>query len=187
MLKKEQRLRIEAYVIVGDDDMICDADGVMPESLKNDADWGFFQSGLDAADVCVLGRKNHEVSPNPKGRLRLVLTASVSGVDSSGDAVFWNPADTSLDTALACFETKVDHLAVVGGQAVFDFFLSEPYRYTRFHLSRIAGVLIPNGRATFSAIESHPGLSAEDVLRQHGYSPKEEVTLDKDVELVSWG
>ena len=180
-------MRIEAYVIVGDDDMLCDADGVMPESLKNDADWAFFQAGLDAADVCVLGRKSHEASPNPKRRLRLVLTGSVTAVESDGDAVLWNPAGTSLDNALACFDIQVGHLAVVGGQTVFDFFLSGPNRYSRFHLSRIAGVRIPDGRATFSAIENDSGLSAEDVLQLHGYTPKEKAILDEGVEVVSWG
>lgn len=174
-------------MIVGDDDMICDADGVMPEKLKSDADWAFFQAGLDAADVCVLGRKNHEVSPNPKRRLRLVLTRSVSGVEADGNVVLWNPADASLDTALACFETKVSHLAVVGGQAVFDFFLSEPHRYTLFHLSRITGVRIPNGRATFSDIQSDSKLSTEDVLRKNGYAPKKKMSLEEGVDVVSWG
>jgi len=182
-----KRLRIEAYVIVGDDGMICDADGVMPESLHNDADWAFFQAGLDAADVCVLGRQSHEATPNPKRRLRLVLTRSVGSVKPDGDVVFWNPADVSLDSALACFETTVSHLAVTGGQAIFDFFLSEPHRYSRFHLSRNAGVRIPNGRAVFSAMEANASLSAEDILRQYGYTPKETKTLDASVEVVSWG
>lgn len=179
--------QIEGYVVVGDDDMICDAHGVMPASLKNDADWAFFQAGLDAADVCVLGRLNHEASPNPKRRRRLVLTTSVSGVERDENLVFWNPAATSLVQALANFEIEVSHLAIVGGQAVFDFFLSGSQRYTRFHLSRIEGVRLPNGRKTFSMMESDTKLRTEDVLEQNNYVPKEVQQLDEGVEVVSWG
>jgi len=180
-------MQIEAYVIVSDDDMICDAEGVMPESLKNDADWAFFQAGLDAADVCVLGRLNHELTPNPKRRRRLVLTRSVEGIVRDKDAAFWNPADKDLNSALASFEMDVNHLAVVGGQAIFDFFLSGSHRYTRFHLSRIAGLRIPNGRTVFSGVGGADGVSAEAILRRNGYSVIEKFKLDEEVEVESWG
>ena len=184
-------LRIEAYVVVGDDDNLCDAQGVMPESLKNDAEWKFFQAGLDAADVCVLGRKSHEATPNHKGRKRLIFTRSVAFVERRDEGVFWNPSNEPLQTALDAFGGEVNHLSVVGGQAVFDFFLDGPHRYSRFHLSRVAGVLIPGGRAVFSSIESGVGTPApphaEDVLVQHGYAPQETIVLDEGVEVVSWG
>ncbi|HXQ84498.1 MAG TPA: dihydrofolate reductase, partial [Xanthobacteraceae bacterium] len=40
--------------------MIADAKGVMPDSIRNDADQRFFQSALDAAAVVVHGRHSHE-------------------------------------------------------------------------------------------------------------------------------
>jgi len=167
----------------------------MPASLKNDADWAFFQSGLDAADVCVLGRVNHEASPNPKRRRRLVLTRSVTSIQRDGDIVFWNPARNSMENALAQFDVEVSHLAVVGGQAVFDFFLAAPYRYTRFHLSRIAGVLVPGGRVVFAGMEydseesakEGAKVSAEDILKKNGFEVVEQIELDQGVDVASWG
>lgn len=183
----ESNLRVEGYVVVCDDDKLCDANGEMPDALKNDAEWAFFQAGLDAADVCVLGRKSHEATPNHKNRKRLVLTRSVSGVQADGKVVNWNPADATLEVALAAFDSDVRHLAVAGGQAVFDYFLAGTHRYTRFHLSRVHGVQIAGGRAVFSSLESDTTLRAEHVLERNGYAPLEQQTLDKGVDVVSWG
>jgi len=51
--------RIEGYVIVSTDGMIADAQGVMPQAIRNDADQTFFQAGLDRAaaifDQVVVG------------------------------------------------------------------------------------------------------------------------------------
>ncbi len=180
-------MKIEAYVVVCDDDKLCDANGEMPDVLKNDAEWEFFQAGLDQADVSVIGRKSHEATPNHKNRNRLVLSRSVSGVVADGKIVTWNPDDASLDLAIAGFDCEVSHLAVTGGQAVFDFFLAGPHRYTRFHLSRVRGVRIAGGRAVFSRIDSNSTLSAEDVLKDNGYKPLEKQILDEGVDVVSWG
>lgn len=178
-------MRIEGYAVVGDNDRIADAAGKMPDSLKNDAEWTFFQDGLDAADVTVLGRRSNDVTPNHRGRRRLVMTRSVSGIELNGLIVLWNPEGASLETALAAFECKVEHLAVAGGRNVFDYFLSGLHRYTVFHLSRIKGVSLPGGVGVFSAVETK-GLTAEQTLSSSGYSPGSSKMLDKDVEVVGW-
>ena len=49
-------VEIHGYAIVSRDDRIADAAGDMPESLRNDADWTYFQAGLDASDWVALGR-----------------------------------------------------------------------------------------------------------------------------------
>jgi hypothetical protein len=84
-------MQIEAYAVVGDDDRIANAAGEMPEALKNDTEWAFFQAGLDAAQVTVLGRASQEATPNHRRRRRLVMTRSVRDLRSEGDTVFWNP------------------------------------------------------------------------------------------------
>lgn len=178
-------MKFEAFVVVGADDRICDANGQMPDALRNDAEWQFFQAGLDAADVTVLGRHSHEATPNHKARRRLILTRTAGSARSNAREVFWTPETTPLATALAAFDHPVDHLAVAGGQAVFDQFLTGPYRYTRFHLSRIDGVILPGGRSVFSACET-AGRSAEQVLRAHGYRPGPVQRLDRTASVVSW-
>ena len=51
--------RIEGYVIVSADGMIADALGVMPASIRNDADQAFFQAGLDAAAGRLRNRSSY--------------------------------------------------------------------------------------------------------------------------------
>lgn len=178
-------MRIEGYAVVGDNDRIADAAGEMPDNLKNDAEWKFFQDGLDAADVTALGRRSNDVTPNHRQRRRLVMTRSVSGVERNGLFVFWNPEGASLEAALAAFDCTVSHLAVAGGRDVFDYFLTGPHRYTVFHLSRIKGITHPGGVGVFNAIETM-GQTADETLRSSGYLPGSSEKLDDDVEVVGW-
>ena len=177
-------LRIEGYAVVSDDDCIADANGVMPDSLKNDAEWDFFQAGLDAADVSVLGRRSNDATPNHAARKRLILTRSVADIRKDDLLVFWNPDSTPIETALAAFGSPVSHLAVTGGRDVFDFFLAKPYRYTSFHLSRVRGVKLPGGTGVFAAVDA--GFAADAVLKGHGFSAGPLRTLDDGVDVVSW-
>jgi len=179
-------MQIEAYAVVSADDRITDEDGEMPLSLQSDAEWAFFQAGLDRADVTVLGRLSHDVTPNPRQRRRLVLTRSVPGVCRAEEVtVFWNPDGAPLDQALAAFGAPIAHLAVTGGQGVFDYFLSGPHRYTAFHLSRIDGVRLPGGTAVFAAVEAGTA-TAEAVLQAGGYDPGPRCQLDRRAHVVTW-
>ena len=89
------QLRIEGYAIVSDDGMLAAADGVMPSSLKIDADQQFLSDGLDRADIIVHGRHSHEGQPQSPQRRRLIVTRRVATLAPSPDypnAVLWNPA-----------------------------------------------------------------------------------------------
>lgn len=178
-------MRIEGYAVVGDDDRIADASGQMPNALKNDAEWAFFQDGLDAADIVALGRRSHDVTPNPRRRRRLVLTRSVARTERQGDVVFWNPAVASLEAAVEAFGYPVQHIAVAGGRDVFDYFLRSPHRYTAFFLSKIEGVTLPGGTGVFSAVETG-GLTAAHVLASFGYGAASTRTIDTGVHVVTW-
>lgn len=177
---------IEGYAVVCDNDCIADAHGKMPEALKSEAEWRFFQAGLDTADVIVMGRLSHEVTPNPKNRLRLVMTSLVSEprLDEAG-TVFWNPATSSMASALELFETEIKRVAVTGGQGVFDAFLTGDMRYSVFYLSRMKGVNIPHGRKVFSRCENDQ-VSAEDVLNHADFQFAERIVLDERAIVSSW-
>ena len=54
---------MEGYAIVSADGMIADGNGVIPATIRNDADQRFFQSELDRAAVLVHGRRSHEGGP----------------------------------------------------------------------------------------------------------------------------
>jgi dihydrofolate reductase len=178
--------RIEGYVIVSADGMLADAKGVMPDSLRNEADQRFFQSGLDAAAAVVHGRHSHEGGPRAARRKRLVVTRQVAGLapdPSHPHSMLWNPVGASLDQALEAIGAGGGTIAIIGGPEVFSLFLP---LYDSFNLSRAAKVKIPGGLAVFT--EVGPNATPEDVLARHGLKPDARRDLDAGagVSLVTW-
>jgi hypothetical protein len=100
--------RIEGYAIVSEDGMLADATGVMPDSLKFDADQKFFERGLDRLDVVVHGRHSRERHLRSQLRRRLVVTRRVFAIaadPSEANSLFWNPAGASFEEALTSLGT----------------------------------------------------------------------------------
>jgi len=178
------KVEIHGYAIVSDNDRIADANGLMPDVLRNDADWAYFQAGLDRSAVTVLGRLGHEANPNPKGRLRLVLSSSSKGLERRSDGWWWNPDLISWEEAIGTVLPQGGRVAVPGGRRVFDLFLN--IGYSAFHLARAEGTYIPDGVALFSACDESK--SAEQVLSGRGLKPDARRILDPaiPVSLVVW-
>jgi dihydrofolate reductase len=179
-------LRIEGYVIVSADGMIADANGVMPTSIRNDADQHFFQDGLDRAAALVHGRHSHEGGPRAARRKRLVVSRQVAAVGPDLDypnALLWNPTGATLEQALAEIGVADGIVTVIGGTEVFSMFLP---RYGAFHLSHAAHAKVPGGRPVFSAVGPHA--TPEDVLMQHGLKagPRRELDPAAGVSEVTW-
>jgi len=177
-------VEIHGYAIVSDDDRIADASGRTPAVLRNDADWRYFQSELDQAALTVLGRLGHEANSNPRGRLRMVLSSSSTGIERRPDGWWWNPAAVSWSAAIAAALPGGGRVAVPGGRRVFDLFLEIGYQ--AFHLTRAEGVLVPGGVAVFSGCET--GRGAETVLSERGLKPDPRRILDPagPVSLTVW-
>lgn len=177
-------IEIHGYAIVSDDDRIADPEGRMPEALRSEADWAYFQAELDRAAVTVLGRLGHEAHPNPRRRLRLVVSSSASGLERRADGWWWNPQGLDWEAAIRTVLPAGGRVAVPGGRRVFDLFLG--IGYAAFHLSRAEGIRIPGGVALFSACEG--GASAEAVLARRGMAVAERRILDPQgpVSLAIW-
>ena len=175
---------IHGYAIVSDDDRIADRSGGMPDGLRNDADFAYFQAELDRADLTVLGRLGHQANPNRRLRPRLILSSRSAGLELTADASWWNPAVVPWAAAIQQILPDGGRVAVPGGMRVFDFFLE--IGYGRFHLSRAEGVKVPGGVPLFS--ECGVGRSAEDVLQRRGMVLSERRILDPDapVSLTIW-
>jgi len=178
--------RIEGYVIVSADGMLADAKGVIPESIRNDADQRFFQDSLDRASAIVHGRHSHEGGPRAALRKRLVVTRQIAAValdPTYPHAQFWNPAGATLNQALSQLGVTEGTVAIIGGPEVFSLFLP---LYDAFHLSRAANAKIPGGLAVFT--EVGPNATPEDVLSRHGLKPGPRRDLDAaaGVTLVTW-
>lgn len=169
-------IRFAGHAIVSADGMIADAQGAMPEALRNDADWRVFQAALDRAALVVLGRLGHERHANP-GRRRLVLTRSVAApLPDARDplALLWNPAATSLQQVLETLEIAQGTIAVTG---VFAPFLG---LYHRFDLTEAHGFVLPGGTPCFRA--GHP----RTVLAADGLVPGEGTLIDRGVTTTAW-
>lgn len=165
---------IHGHAIVSADDIITDAAGRTPRTLRNSADWRRFQAALDAAAVTVLGRRGHELHGNASGRPRIVVTGSVAGLEAQAETVFWNPAGADLAEALTVAVPGGGTVAVVGGRRVFDLFLLAGY--DEFHLARAEEVTIGEGERLFSSLG--PQTRAEDALVSAGLRPTKTKMLD---------
>jgi hypothetical protein len=178
-------LRIEGYAIVSEDGMLADAAGVMPDSLKFEADQKFFADGLDGVDAVVNGRHSHEQQPHSHLRKRLTVTLQVPAIapdPANEKGLLWNPAGASFEQAWAALGLPDSSLGVVGGTRIFEMFLP---RYDVFYLTRAPGVRLPGGRPVFADV---PARTPEDVLAGHGLRPGPRRTLDvaENVTLTAW-
>lgn len=177
--------RIEGYAIVSEDGMLANAAGIIPNSLKFEADRHFFERGLDGVDVVVHGRHSHERQPRSYLRHRLILTRQVPAMvadPSNEKALFWNPAGASFEQALAVLGPPDGSVGIIGGTDVFGMFLD---RYDVFHLSRAPDVRLPGGRPVFPEV---PARTPEEVLASHGLDRGQRQVLDpaKGLAIVSW-
>ncbi len=177
--------RIEGYAIISEDGMLATAAGIMPDSLKFDADARFFEAGLNGVDVVIHGRHSKERQPNSPNRRRIILTRQIPTLDkhrSNTNALLWNPAGASLEQALAALGMPGADIGVIGGPDAFRLFLD---RYDVFYLSHAPNVLLPGGRPVFPEV---PALTPEDVLRNGGLSPDPVETLDaaNGLTMVRW-
>jgi dihydrofolate reductase len=178
--------RIEGYAIVSANGMIADADGTMPDTIRNDADQRFLQAEMDRAAVVVHGRHSHEGGPRAAKRKRIIVTRQVASVApdrSHPNALLWNPAGATLEAAIAALGIGDGPIAVIGGTEVFGLFLP---LYDAFHLTRAANAQIPAGQPLFPQVGPHT--TPEDVLARHGLrsKPPRDIDAAAGITLATW-
>jgi hypothetical protein len=174
-------LRIEGFAIVSRDGMLAGADGLMPNSLKFEADQDFLDRALDCAALLVHGRMSHEGHSNSHRRPRLLLTRAAGAFSHKPvepNVWHWNPRATPFREVCAALGIVRGIVAVLGGTAVYDMFLPV---YSKFHLCCAGKVHLPGGVPVFSEVgeDKRP----HGVLRKAGMAVVEEVTHDPDHEL----
>jgi dihydrofolate reductase len=178
--------RIEGYAIVSADGMIADRDGVMPDTIRNDADQRFLQAALDRAAAIVHGRHSHEGGPRAAARKRIIATRRVASLEpdrADRHAVLWNPTGATLEQALAALGAGDGPIAVIGGTEIFGLFLP---RYDAFHLTRAAYAHIPNGQPLFPQVGTQT--TPEDALARHGLraGPERDIDAAAGITLTTW-
>jgi dihydrofolate reductase len=177
---------IEGYAIVSADGMIADANGAMPDCIRNDADQHFLQAAMDRAAAIVHGRRSHEGGPRAAKRKRLVVTRQIPAIaadPSQPNALFWNPAGASLEQAIDALSVGAGPIAIIGGTDVFSLFLP---LYDVFHLSRATHAKIPGGQPLFSAVS--PTATVDDVLMRYGLraSPPRNIDASAGITLTNF-
>lgn len=177
---------VVGYAIVSAEGMIADAKGVMPDSIRSNADQKFLQSELDQAAVIVHGRHSYEGGPRAAGRKRFILSRQIASLASDPahpNSLLWNPAGATLDAALARLGVANGVIAILGGTDVFDLFLP---LYDAFHLTRAAHARIPDGRPVFSQVGRQK--TPEAVLASLGLKPGARRDLDAaaGISLTTW-
>jgi hypothetical protein len=179
-----QGIEIHGYAIVSDDDVIADAAGEVPISLRNPVDWAQYQAAQARSALVVFARVSHDNEPNTRGDLRLIVSHSANGLEKRDDGWWWSPAAVSWEAVAAKLLPNGGEVAACGGQGVFDLFLG--IGYDVFHLARARGVQLPGGRKVFSACEA--GVAAEAVLQGRGLRHAERIELDaaQGVEMNIW-
>jgi hypothetical protein len=178
-------IRIERYAIVSADGMIADAGGLMPDSLKIEADQRFFAKALDRAAVVAHGRLSHEGQPNSASRRRLILTRRVGGLAADPDnpnAKLWNPAGATFEEACAAVGCRAGTVAIGGGTDIYSLFLK--CGYDDFYLARAEKVRLPGGVPCFA--QGRFGSPPEQVLNESGLNPRKFHRLADGVTLVKW-
>jgi len=181
MMDPKPAHRFQGYAVVSADGLIADADGRMPDQLKFDADWDYFQAALDRADVTLIGRATHEAAPNVKKRRRLVFSSRVQRMWQEDETTFWvDPTKTDPNGAITEMVGPSADVAVVGGQGVFDWVLSKPGFFS-FHISVAHHVRIGSGRHVF---RDAAGLEAAiSLLQGRGLPLSRQVWFDQEAGL----
>jgi hypothetical protein len=177
--------RIQGYAIASADGMIADATGLMPDSLKIEADQRFLLESLTGAALVAHGRLSHEGQSGSDARRRLILTRRASALKpdpGNPNTWYWNPAGATLEQACAALGCEGGAIAVAGGTEVFSLFLK--IGYDDFYLARAVRVRLPGGVPVFS--QGRFGQSPDDVLLEAGLKPVETRWLDGDASLVRW-
>lgn len=173
--------RFEGFAVVSADGFIADAEGRMPDRLKFDADWGYFQAALDRADITLIGRSTHEAAPNIKKRRRLVFSTRVADVVREDERTFWiDPAKVDPGAVISEMVGSDADIAVVGGQGVFDWALSNP-GFSAFHLSLAHQVQLGRGQRIFADAADLD--AAVSLLEAQGLSLSHQSWFDQAAEL----
>lgn len=176
----------KGYAIASSDGFIADRDGHMPDALRFEADWGYFQAALDEADITLLGRHTHQAAPNTKHRRRLVVSRGARAVIQEDAETWWvNPRDVTPAAAAAVVSGASapgasKTIAVVGGTGVFGWILDEG-GYDEFHLTLAHHVRLGAGRPLF---DNAAGLDAAlETLKRQGHDVVERSWFDEEAGL----
>ncbi len=174
-------ITFKGYAIASADGFIADDHGRMPDALRFDKDWAYFQAALDGADITLLGRHTHEAAPNAKRRRRLVVSRGVRAVIQEDVRTWWvNSEDVAPESAIAAVAGATADVAVVGGTGVFSWILEE-CGFEEFHLTVAHRAKLGAGRPLFEGIDGLDTAIAK--LEMEGLTVSQQSWFDEEAGL----
>lgn len=177
-------ITFNGYAIVSADGFIADSSGRMPEAICFEADWAYFRGAIRRADLMILGRHTHELSPSLTNRPRLVASRGVRAVIQENATTWWvNPKEVTPTSAVAVVAGSEAKAMVAGGTGVYGWVLEEGV-YDEFHLSIARNVTLGTGRPLLDDINGLESMIS--AFGAKGLSLQETSWLDEDsgVELL---
>ena len=168
------------YAIISRDCFIADATGNMPNGIKNDADWRYFQSELDNSDLLLIGRKSFINFQNIK-RNRLIPTSKIKDIEiEKNDLCFFNPKNILIKDAVKVFLPETKKIAVVGGSKVYELVFNS-IQFNEFHLTVAHSFYINEGILFNNNIKSLDDIF--DLMNKNNLTVRKEKELDKNATL----
>ena len=116
---------LQGYAMTCRNDCIATSSGELPEALLSAIQGKHFQAELNACAAVIMGRRAHEAIPNPKNRVRTILSRSVTALEHKAGGWWWNPETMTLDNMLQLVAPSGGRVAVLGGQTALEHFLDE--------------------------------------------------------------
>nr|WP_070959683.1 hypothetical protein [Hyphomonas sp. Mor2] len=175
---------LHGYAMTCRNDCIATSMGEIPDALQYAIDSKKFQTELDACAAVIMGRRAHETIPNPKDRIRTVMTRSVTALEHHEGGWRWNPATMTLDNMLTIAASAGGRIAVNGGQTTLEYFMENGLNV--LHICRAESIAIQDGLKLLAGCDRKT--TVDDVLREEGWDLAERrlIDLKAPISLSTW-
>jgi len=168
---------LHGYAMTCRNDCIATSAGHTPEALHRTIEGKLYQKELDKCVAVIMGRRAHEAMPNPKKRVRAIMTRSVSALEHKEGGWWWNPETMTLENMLRMVAPKGGRIAVNGGQTALEHFLEEGLPV--MHVCRAENVAIQDGLKLLAGCDRKT--TVDDALREEGMLLTERKLIDLKV------
>ncbi len=175
---------LHGYAMTCRNDCIATSMGEVPEALQNAIESKKYQAELDACAAVIMGHRAHDSLPNTKGRVRTIMTRSVTALEHKAGGWWWNPATMTLDNMLKMVAAAGGRIAVNGGQTTLEHFLE--HGLDVLHVCRAESLAIQDGLKLLAACDRKT--TVDDVLREDGWdlAARRLIDLKAPLSLSTW-
>lgn len=183
-MSESETWELHGYAMTCRNDCIATSQGEIPDALQFAIESKKFQAELDACAGVIMGHRAHDSIPNSKGRVRTILTRSVTALEHKEGGWWWNPATMSLENMLRMVASSGGKVAVNGGQTTLEHFIENGLNV--LHVCRAESIAIQDGLKLLAACDRKT--TVDDVLRADGWDLSERrlIDLKAPISISTW-